>query len=229
MADQNPIVDHMITEADFAVNFDTRGMKRNETRVMGLTREQLGNAIGVHADSSLFGIKKIQLHGTSAPLSHSFGFVIGHSDDVTDPQAVHTGQKAIFTDQTNASAHLFHALSTPGRQTMAPIHIHETAGALEAGPTQALRRAARWRINPGEEALLGPESVKHGVTKSSIDLGNGKKSVKYLVTPFSTDGEMKPSAMHRLLTQNCKNKAFFNGRYDQSQRKTVPHLGQSKY
>ena len=184
MSDQNPIVDHMITEADFAVNFDTKDMKRGETRVMGLTRQQLGNAIGVHADSSLFGIKKFQLHGTSAPLTHSFGFVIGHSDDVNDPKAVLTGQKAIFTDQTNASAHLFHALSTPGRTSMAPIHIHETEAAMQQGPDTWMKRAARWRLNPADDALLGPESVAHGVTKSSIDLGNGKQSVSTLSRHF---------------------------------------------
>ena len=45
-------------------------------------------------------------------------------------------------------------------------------------------------------------------------------------TLLDPDGEMKPSAMHRLLAQNGNNKQFFGGRYHPANRKTVPHLGQ---
>lgn len=222
----NPIVDHMLTSADFALKFDTKGMKQHETRVLGFTREQLGNGIGVNADSSLFNLQRVDLHGTSAPLGHSFGFVLGHSDSLEAPDAILTGAKAVFTDQTTGAAHLFHALTVPGKDKMESVHVHPTEAAKLQGTQTALRRAARWRENVTTDKLLGPESVLHGVTESSLDLGNGKKSVKYLVTPYSTDGEMKPSAMHRLLAQNGNNKQFFGGRYHPANRKTVPHLGQ---
>lgn len=222
----NPIVDHMLTSADFALKFDTKGMKQHETRVLGFTREQLGNGLGVNADSSLFNLQRVDLHGTSAPLGHSFGFVLGHSDNMQNPDGILTGAKAVFTDQTTGAAHLFHALTVPGKNKMESIHVHQTEAAKQQGAQTALRRAARWRENASGDKLLSPESVVHGVTESSVDLGNGKKSVKYLVTPYSTDGEMKPSAMHRLLTQNGNNKQFFGGRYHPANRKTVPHLGQ---
>merc|ERR1719473_1174508 len=176
MQNANPVVDHMLKSADFALKFNTKNMKQHETRVMGVSREQLGNGIGVHADSSLFGIKRIDLHGTSAPLGHTYGFVLGHSDDVENPQAILTGTKALFTDQTTGAAHLFHALTIPGKSNMESIHVHETEGAKLQGTQTALRRAARWRQNANDDKLLGPESVYHGVTKSSVNLGDGKTS-----------------------------------------------------
>ena len=222
----NPVVDHMITKADFGVQFDGKDWQKHETRVMGLTRAQLGNGIGVDADSSLFGIKQVNLHGTSAPFGHSFGFVLGHSPDKLNPEPVLTGQKAVFTDQTTGSAHLFHAISLPNKPQMEPIAIHETEEAKLQGTQTALRRAAGWRAKPDSHELLGPESVLDGVTESTVTAADGKKLTKYLVTPFSTGEEMRPSAMHRLLTKNGPKKSFFNGKYSPANRTMVSHNGQ---
>lgn len=222
----NPVVDHMLTKADFGIQFDGRNWKKHETRVMGMTRQQLGDNIGVNADSSLFGIKQIDLHGTSAPLGHSFGFVLGHSDDLSDPKPLMTGQKALFTDQSTGTAHLFHAVSLPGQPAMQSILVHDTEGAKQQGTQTALRRAARWRISNESAELLGPDSVLDGVTESSVTDDKGKKMTKYLVTPFSTDEQMRPSATHRLLVQNGTKKNFFNGAYSPANRKTVSHNGQ---
>lgn len=214
----NPVIDHNLKSVDLGIRFDSANWAVGETRAMGLTREQLGQGLGVPGDSSLFGINAVKLHGTG--VKGAFGFVLGHSDSLDKPQGINTGQKAVFTDQLTGTAHLFHALHLPGKSDIQAIDVHETDAALAQSPEMRMRRAARWRVDSSRPELLTTGSVLTGVTKSAAG-----DSVKYLVTPYGkTHSDI--SATHRLLTQNGNNANFFNGRYSTANRTTVPLNGQ---
>lgn len=221
--DLNPIVDHNLKQVDLGIRFDSSDWAVGETRAMGLTREQLGQGLGVPGDSSLFNINSIQLHDTG--VKGAFGFVLGHSDSLDTPEGINTGQKAVFTDQLTGTAHLFHALHLPGKSNIQAVDVHETAAAMEQNPEMRMRRAARWRVDNSRPELLTTGSVLTGVTKSVAG-----DSVKYLVTPYGSGPNAKAnneiSATHRLLTQNGNNSSFFNGQYSTANRTTVPLNGQ---
>ena len=127
------------------LNSIRKGMKQHETRVLGFTREQLGNGIGVNADSSLFNLQRVDLHGTSAPLGTQLWLCSRPQRQSARARRHPDGCKGGFYGPDDWGGAPFHALTVPGKNKMGSIHVHQTEAAKLQGTQTALRRAARWR------------------------------------------------------------------------------------
>lgn len=215
------LVDSGATVTNVALTLDTAGqvVGPTGTRVAGLSRDQLLQAVGVKT-ADLLNIQSITCRPveTTEATAASFGLTLGHSAVPGSPDSLDTPVRSVAYDAASDVANAFHYVHTAG----AAFGDHELPLAPEEfdDPAMPFKTALRWRQSAtdtsGPFALMDESHVDYGVVKTEA---NG--AVKYLVSPESAEG---PSAMWRLLEHN-KNSKFCNGRYSDANRTEVNYEG----
>lgn len=215
------LIDSGSTVTNVALTLDTSGQAvgPSGTRVAGLSRDQLLQAVGVKT-ADLLNIQSITVRPleTAEATGASFGLTVGHSATPGSPESINTAARSVSYDAASDVANAFHYVHTAG----AAFGDHDLPIAPEKfdDPDMPFKTALRWREaatdTSGPFTLMDKAHVDYGVIKTEA---NG--AVKYLVTPESAEG---PSAMWRLLEHN-KNGSFCNGRYSDAKRTQVSYEG----
>ena len=221
MSDFDCVIDAGATTTNVALTLDTSNQIEGPsgTRVVGLDRDQLLQAVGVKT-ADLLNIKSI----TCRPLEFSeatdahYGVTLGHSATVGEPESIATTARSVTHDDKTGVASAYHYVHTTG----AAFGDHELVLDAEELEDDQMpyKTALRWRTDvndtSGPFSLMTKDNVNYGVIKTEA---NG--ATKYLVTPEDANG---PSAMWRLLEHN-KNGSFCNGRYKDGSRTEVTYEG----
>ena len=221
MSEFDCVVDAGATTTNVALTLDTSKQVAGPsgTRVVGLDRDQLLQAVGVKT-ADLLNIKSITCRPLefSDPTDAHYGITLGHSATVGEPESISTNSRSVTHDQKTGVASAYHYVHTTG----AAFGDHELkleAEALE-DDQMPFKTALRWRTDNNDTSgpfnLMTKDNVNYGVIKTEA---NG--ATKYLITPEDANG---PSAMWRLLEHN-KNGNFCNGRYKDGSRTEVTYEG----